>query len=403
MTFPLPPARENQVYVTVSPLAGGYITLADHFFVSPAEPNAARTVPSLSFLIKHPGPNKFSSKTSRPFHLMFDLGLRRSKDRYPSALQAHLERREPHHLEPGVAAQLSAGGLDPGDVDMVILSHVHYDHHGDPEDFPNAQFRVGNGALDVLEHGLGAGGSHQHFVPGTLPANRTEEFSDPAVGGEWKSMRPFPATLELFDDGSVMKGERWVLLCGDAFHDRRLLTGEKEIGRWEGEGGRMLCIHYDEEGARRSIGRLREWDRVTEERSTDTTASIDGYHPSTPWPKNLAEFDIEADILVEQSFDSRTPQLSPAAYDDQSFSSVMDTQPETVAGEEIKPTPEDEGARGNPFVTLLLAEERPSIAGSPVKEEEAKVEAVDAAPMRAKLKDGNKGIMMRLPIRGKKQ
>ncbi|SMQ54945.1 unnamed protein product [Zymoseptoria tritici ST99CH_3D7] len=299
MTFPLPPARENQVYVTVSPLAGGYITLADHFFVSPAEPNAARTVPSLSFLIKHPGPNKFSSKTSRPFHLMFDLGLRRSKDRYPSALQAHLERREPHHLEPGVAAQLSAGGLDPGDVDMVILSHVHYDHHGDPEDFPNAQFRVGNGALDVLEHGLGAGGSHQHFVPGTLPANRTEEFSDPAVGGEWKSMRPFPATLELFDDGSVfvidmpghlpghlnllcrMEGERWVMLCGDAFHDRRLLTGEKEIGIWEGEGGRMICIHYDEEGARRSIGRLREWDRVTGERCELVAAHEDGW-----WERN---------------------------------------------------------------------------------------------------------------------
>ncbi|SMY28602.1 unnamed protein product [Zymoseptoria tritici ST99CH_1A5] len=127
-----------------------------------------------------------------------------------------------------------------------------------------------------------------------------------------------------------------------------------------------------------------------------------GYHPSTPWPSNLADFDLEADILIERSFGSSTAQLSPAAYADQGFGPVMGTLPEAGAEEEIKPTPEDEGARGNPFVTLPLAEERPIRAGSPTEDGEAKVEALDAAPMRAKLKDGNEGITMRLPIRGKR-
>lgn len=275
----LPPAIAAQKYVTVSPMAGGYITLSDHFFVHPAESGAKRTVPSLAFLIKHPGTTAFGGNAERPFHMMFDLGLRRAKERYPEVLQKHIDGRAPHDLAPGVAAQLRHGGLRPESVDLVILSHVHYDHHGDPEDFPHAQFLIGYGAMHVLKHGLGGVASHQHFEPDTLPDDRTSELSDPA-GTDWKSLGPFPAALDLFKDGSVyvidtpghLPGhvnllcrtrERWILLCGDAFHDRRLLTGEKAIGTWTGPQGNSLCIHLDVEGARASIERLRRFQEMT--------------------------------------------------------------------------------------------------------------------------------------------
>ncbi|KAK0251632.1 hypothetical protein LTR91_002446 [Friedmanniomyces endolithicus] len=292
----LPPALPNQPYVTVSPMAGGFITLSDKFFVHPSLPDAKRTVPSLAFLITHPGPHNTTphgaspSDPSRPFNLMFDLGLRRAKERYPEALQRHIEGRAPYQLEPGIAAQLKAGGLDPGEVDVVMLSHVHYDHHGDPGDFVNARFVVGHGGLDVMEHGVGGKGSHQHFVPGTLPLERSSELPDPSpetqskeqVGGgggaKWKPLGPFPATLDYFSDGSVfvvdtpghlpghlnllcrLAEHRWVMLCGDTYHDRRLLTGEREIGTWEGADGGQLCIHLDPEKARESIRRLREFE-----------------------------------------------------------------------------------------------------------------------------------------------
>lgn len=246
--------------------------MAGHFFVHPADADAKRTVPSLAFLIIHPGTTTFNSSGTKPFHLMFDLGLRKSQTRYPEVLQKHINGRAPFRLEPGVAVQLKEGGLDPGDVDLVILSHVHYDHHGDPEDFPNASFRLGYGAMDVLKYGLGGTASHQHFVPDTLPAERSVELSDPRDDKDWTPLGPFPATLDLFGDGSVYvidtlghlpghvnllcrMSERWVLLCGDTFHDRRLLTGEKKIGTWEGSGGETICIHVDKEKAAESIAR----------------------------------------------------------------------------------------------------------------------------------------------------
>lgn len=50
------------------------------------------------------------------------------------------------------------------------------------------------------------------------------------------------------------------MLCGDAFHDKRLLTGEREIGTWEGPH-RTLCIHLDKKAAAESIARLRHFQK----------------------------------------------------------------------------------------------------------------------------------------------
>lgn len=141
-------------------------------------------------------------------------------------------------------------------------------------------------------------GGHSFFESDLLPEGRTIELSKPtlqldekfksgAAGKEeqlnltqaWKPYNHLPHTLDVFNDGSLLivdapghlpghvnllcriSETQEVYLGGDACHDRRLLTGEKQIGEWNDAEGHVCCIHADRKGAEETISRIRQLER----------------------------------------------------------------------------------------------------------------------------------------------
>jgi len=93
-------------------------------------------------------------------------------------------------------------------------------------------------------------------------------------------MAIFPSALDVFNDGSFyivsapghlpghvnvlcrtsINPTKYVLLGGDSCHDRRLLTGEKEIAEWTDPElpGTVCCIHADKEAAKQTLNRIKQ-------------------------------------------------------------------------------------------------------------------------------------------------
>lgn len=107
-----------------------------------------------------------------------------------------------------------------------------------------------------------------------VPSDRTQwlRFED------WGKLDPFDRAHDYFGDGSLfvvdaaghMAGHinllvrsdsrtNWVYLAADSVHgDRRLLTGDKEFGRFNDDGGYPCCMHDDEELAKNHVQRIRK-------------------------------------------------------------------------------------------------------------------------------------------------
>jgi N-acyl homoserine lactone hydrolase len=85
------------------------------------------TVPILTFLIK-----------GAEFPLLVDTGFR-EPDRAMSIMKLGPHRTKP---EWDLARQLTKHGVKPENVRYVILTHLHYDHCGKCDIFPNAKFII---------------------------------------------------------------------------------------------------------------------------------------------------------------------------------------------------------------------------------------------------------------------
>lgn len=219
-----------------------------------------RAVPNAFALLEHP----------RLGRILFDTGhnVRFLKEaaRFPFFLLPWLVPAELHRSE-GALEELEARGLGAGQVDMVILSHFHYDHVGGLRDFPEAVIMCSLAALESVQGLKGVAAARAGFLPSLLPpdlAGRARFVESAPWGPLPAELEPFELGWDLFEDGSayvvplpghvpghlgmfVREAGRITLLAADACFVKRSYVENVPPHRW-------LCFDRDE--ARKTVDKL---------------------------------------------------------------------------------------------------------------------------------------------------
>jgi N-acyl homoserine lactone hydrolase len=151
-------------------------------------------IPIPCFLLEHP--------TAGPF--LVDTGHHASMAVDPKGSYGPiLGRAVGPHIRMGegdaMPDQIRARGVDPRDIKLVVMTHMHLDHASGVAQFPDATFIVTAREWEAATNGPGIRGG---YIPRQFDHAfdwRTIDFD----GDEVSSYKSFGRTLDLFGDGSV--------------------------------------------------------------------------------------------------------------------------------------------------------------------------------------------------------
>ncbi|MEX2448761.1 MAG: N-acyl homoserine lactonase family protein [Solirubrobacterales bacterium] len=192
--------------VSVEPLIAGTVTWPRTMMESPGGPfltlkllrallsgKPAMTVPCPAFLIRHPSAGAILVDTGLHPSIATDgrenFGVLATRFGNPS-------------LEAGadVPAQLRERGLDPGEIPVVVMTHLHLDHSSAISEFPHSTFVVSEVEWEAATSGPRPalnGYRRQHF--NYAFDYRTVDFDRGGID----SYSSFARCFDLFGDGSI--------------------------------------------------------------------------------------------------------------------------------------------------------------------------------------------------------
>jgi glyoxylase-like metal-dependent hydrolase (beta-lactamase superfamily II) len=208
-------------------------------------------IPLPAFLVEHPGAGP----------VLIDTGLDPAMDfgRVLGTTAARSFRIAP---EGSVPDQLRARGIDPADVKLVLMTHMHLDHASGIGLFPQANLLMSEREWRAFtSRGAVLGGYVGSHVPEGATV-RTLDFDGPQAG----THATFARALDLFGDGSVRAvytpghtaghtsfvvrtGAGEVLVAGDAVYTRHTL-----------ETGHLPAVMASEERFQASLDQIRQYD-----------------------------------------------------------------------------------------------------------------------------------------------
>ncbi|KIJ65712.1 hypothetical protein HYDPIDRAFT_39629 [Hydnomerulius pinastri MD-312] len=262
-SWALPLPAPNQAYIDVSALEAGNLLIPMDMILAGAKHEFV-PCPSMAFSLRH-------SRTG--FQMVFDLGVKRNMKDYTPVSQKRIEAIGfSPVVKQSVAESLQKGGVAPEQVDAVIVSHLHWDHVGDPAPFTKATFVLGEGGKDLLANGY-PNNPDSLFSSTAIPVDRAQFISKSEMN---VSIGPYPNAMDYFGDGSLYIVDApghvgghinvlartsadgsWILLGGDSAHDWRIVTGEREFTHSINEAtGHVMCMHGNIEEARENIRRM---------------------------------------------------------------------------------------------------------------------------------------------------
>jgi N-acyl homoserine lactone hydrolase len=228
--------------VVVHPLRVAQMLAMPHFLQRPSGPLATvrglgvltprsrwTPVPILAYLVEHPGAGPVLIDTGFPA-VVAEQGARALGRAAGLAYHVEMERDQV------VTEQIRARGVDPFDVKVVVMTHLHYDHASAVADFPQATFIV-----DADEwRAARSGGFTKGYAPKLFghPFDWREiDFDDPRVD----SFATFGRSVDLFGDGAIR-------LLSTPGHSRGHMSVLLRL-----ESGRELLLTADAAYARRTI------------------------------------------------------------------------------------------------------------------------------------------------------
>jgi N-acyl homoserine lactone hydrolase len=240
LELPLSGGRPDAT-VRVHPLLAGEVLMPPAFIARPS--GLLKTVRGLGFATPRsrwywaPIPCFLVEHPAGPFLIDTGLdpscveGLRENLGRLGAL--AYKVRMAP---EQAIVEQVRARGIDPASVELVVMTHLHWDHSSGISQWPAATFVVP--AVEwrsANAHGIGRGYYHSHFNPAF--DWRTIDYAD----GQAASYESFSSSVDLFGDGSVrlvftpghseghqsvvvrLSGGRELVLTADAAYAQRTL------------------------------------------------------------------------------------------------------------------------------------------------------------------------------------
>jgi N-acyl homoserine lactone hydrolase len=144
------------------------------------------------FLIEHPGAGPFLVDTALDTRLI---------DNRRESVGAIGSRFYTIRMTPQQAASelVRSAGVDPEAIELIVMTHMHFDHAGGVAQFPNATFAVSEQEWRIAnDKGVMQGYYHNYFHPEF--DWRTIDYDDDE---KIVSFESFARSVDLFGDGSV--------------------------------------------------------------------------------------------------------------------------------------------------------------------------------------------------------